>query len=43
MCSMDKVILAIVILCCVNQALCQTDAVTNSSVAEAAADLTEGQ
>lgn len=41
--SMDKVILVIVVLCCAYQARCQTEAVTNSSAAENASDLTEGQ
>lgn len=40
---MDKVILAIVVLCCTSQALCQTDAVTNSSGAESVSEVTEGQ
>lgn len=41
--SMDKVILAVVVLCCASQALCQTDAVTNSPAAENASELSEGQ
>lgn len=41
--SIDKVILAVVVLCCASQALCQTDAVTNSPAAENASELTEGQ
>lgn len=40
--SMDKVILAIVVLCYATQALCQTGAVTNISDGESASELTEG-
>lgn len=41
--SMDKVFLVIVVLCCANQALCQTSAAASSSTAENASDVTEGQ
>lgn len=40
---MDKVIFVVVVLCCANQALCQSDATTNSTVAGNIADLTEGR
>lgn len=41
--SMDKVIFVIVVLCCANHALCQTEAVTDSPAAENASELAEGQ